>query len=288
MPMIVGAIAAAIIVSEKDSGVTKTRLADSNAQITSAYYVRDVQGAQYVTTTNVTGSFTSQSPQVCSNSSPQPPGASLPPSGHNPSCPDCSGQPPFSCVIGRILVDRRYESATLPRRLHCRPDRHRIDDNVQQPGAHLRRHHGIARDCHHPPAGVRYGRRHWLDTYLGGHDRHHVGESGEHTVCPPCRVHEWVSDRLDQPAHGAHQQWRSDGDMHRRPHRHLLHHLHRRYGNGSRWSFGEPAGKHLRNQPLGNATWEHLHLQPSGRSSGPVLPTERGSPRRVHSSVPPS
>ncbi len=51
MPMVIGAIAAAIIIGEQDSGVAGDRLSDtSSAQINSEYYVRDVQGAQYVTT----------------------------------------------------------------------------------------------------------------------------------------------------------------------------------------------------------------------------------------------
>jgi hypothetical protein len=63
MPMIIGAIAAAIIVSESDSGVTQARLSDSdNAQITSVYFGADVQGAEYVTTTKVP---TDLNPQVC-------------------------------------------------------------------------------------------------------------------------------------------------------------------------------------------------------------------------------
>jgi type II secretory pathway pseudopilin PulG len=53
MPLVIGAIAAAIIVSEQDSGVASSRLSDSaSAQVASEYYVRDVQGAQYVTTTS--------------------------------------------------------------------------------------------------------------------------------------------------------------------------------------------------------------------------------------------
>jgi prepilin-type N-terminal cleavage/methylation domain-containing protein len=61
MPLIVGAIAAAIIVSLQDSITTKARLTDSsNAQITSTFYVGDVQGAQFVTT-DATIDF----PKVC-------------------------------------------------------------------------------------------------------------------------------------------------------------------------------------------------------------------------------
>ena len=49
MPLVVGGIAAAIIVSYKDSGLAQNRLTDSsNAQISSEYFIRDVQGARYV------------------------------------------------------------------------------------------------------------------------------------------------------------------------------------------------------------------------------------------------
>ncbi len=48
MPIVIGAIAAAIIISEQDSGVASSRLSDSaSAQTISEYYVRDVQGAEY-------------------------------------------------------------------------------------------------------------------------------------------------------------------------------------------------------------------------------------------------
>ena len=51
MPLIVGAIAAAIIVSYQDSGVAGNRISDSsNAQLVSEYFGRDIQGAQYITT----------------------------------------------------------------------------------------------------------------------------------------------------------------------------------------------------------------------------------------------
>ena len=69
MPMIVGAIAAAIVATQSNSGSTQAALSDSaNAQITSEYYPRDVQGAQYVTTyDNIPTPYTAQSPQLCSN-----------------------------------------------------------------------------------------------------------------------------------------------------------------------------------------------------------------------------
>ena len=51
MPLVIGAIAAAIIISYQDSGVASSRLSDSDsAQTISEFYVRDVQGAEYVTT----------------------------------------------------------------------------------------------------------------------------------------------------------------------------------------------------------------------------------------------
>jgi hypothetical protein len=67
MPLIVGAVAVAIIATEKNAGTTKIRLSDSaNAQITSAYFVPDVQGAQFVTTTpNVPQPYSVTAPQVC-------------------------------------------------------------------------------------------------------------------------------------------------------------------------------------------------------------------------------
>ena len=60
MPMIAAAIAAAIIVTQSDSHTTQARLSDSvNAQTTSEYFVRDVQGAQFVTTNSAAN------PPVC-------------------------------------------------------------------------------------------------------------------------------------------------------------------------------------------------------------------------------
>jgi prepilin-type N-terminal cleavage/methylation domain-containing protein len=66
MPIVIGAIAAAIIISEKDSGVASSRLSDSaSAQTISEYYVRDVQGAEYITTNGGASSPTT----VCGASS---------------------------------------------------------------------------------------------------------------------------------------------------------------------------------------------------------------------------
>jgi prepilin-type N-terminal cleavage/methylation domain-containing protein len=57
MPIVIGAIAAAIIISEQDSGVASSRLSDSaSAQTISDYYVRDVQGAEYLTTNSAASS----------------------------------------------------------------------------------------------------------------------------------------------------------------------------------------------------------------------------------------
>ena len=64
MPLVIGATAAAIIVAERNSGTTQSRLVDStSAQINSEYYASDVQGAQFVTTN---GAVTSPVP-VCVN-----------------------------------------------------------------------------------------------------------------------------------------------------------------------------------------------------------------------------
>ncbi len=50
LPLVAGAIAVAIITTEKNAGTTTTRLTDSaNAQISSEYYIPDVQSAQFVT-----------------------------------------------------------------------------------------------------------------------------------------------------------------------------------------------------------------------------------------------
>jgi prepilin-type N-terminal cleavage/methylation domain-containing protein len=64
LPLIVAAVAVAIITTEKNAGTTKARLSDStSAQITSEYFVPDVQSAQFLTTTNVAGTQTM--PSVC-------------------------------------------------------------------------------------------------------------------------------------------------------------------------------------------------------------------------------
>jgi hypothetical protein len=66
MPLIVGAIAVAIITTEKNAGTTKSRLIDSaNAQITSEYFVPDIQAAQFATTVAVSQPFSATAPQVC-------------------------------------------------------------------------------------------------------------------------------------------------------------------------------------------------------------------------------
>jgi prepilin-type N-terminal cleavage/methylation domain-containing protein len=67
MPLLVAAIAAAIISVERNSGVTQSRLSDTlNAQTTSAYFVRDVQAAQFLTTNGaITAPHTAISPQLC-------------------------------------------------------------------------------------------------------------------------------------------------------------------------------------------------------------------------------
>jgi hypothetical protein len=72
LPVIMGALVAAILVSIDNSKTISNRLSDSaDSQITSAYYVRDVQGAGFVTTTaNIPTPYSYQSPQVCPASAP--------------------------------------------------------------------------------------------------------------------------------------------------------------------------------------------------------------------------
>jgi hypothetical protein len=69
LPIVIGAIASAIIISMDSNSTVSNRLAGSvNAQLTSAYFVRDVQGAKEITTDQalVSQSVYSQfNPQVC-------------------------------------------------------------------------------------------------------------------------------------------------------------------------------------------------------------------------------
>lgn len=67
LPMIVGAVAIAIIGTYKNEAPTASRLSDSvNAQLASAYFVRDVQGASLLTTdSTVAAPFTLTNPQPC-------------------------------------------------------------------------------------------------------------------------------------------------------------------------------------------------------------------------------
>ena len=70
LPLLLGAIAVALIVSLENTGSTSNRLSDSvNAQTTSAYFVRDVQGATWITTKSSLYSssqiYSSSSPSVC-------------------------------------------------------------------------------------------------------------------------------------------------------------------------------------------------------------------------------
>jgi type II secretory pathway pseudopilin PulG len=56
LPLIMGAVAVAILVTLQDQAGVSTRLSDSvDSQVTSAFYVRDVQSAQYVTTATTPG-----------------------------------------------------------------------------------------------------------------------------------------------------------------------------------------------------------------------------------------
>jgi len=71
LPIIAGAIATTVITTENSTGATQARLGDSqNAQIASAYFGRDVQGAQFLTTaSNLGAPYTAQSPQACGSGS---------------------------------------------------------------------------------------------------------------------------------------------------------------------------------------------------------------------------
>jgi prepilin-type N-terminal cleavage/methylation domain-containing protein len=73
LPLIIGAVAEAIIVSFQNQPSTSNRLADTtNAQLTTQYFVRDVQGASEVTTDQQlfqAGSYSQYSPQLCGTSS---------------------------------------------------------------------------------------------------------------------------------------------------------------------------------------------------------------------------
>jgi prepilin-type N-terminal cleavage/methylation domain-containing protein len=68
IPLILGAIAMALIVSFNNQAATSNRLSDSvNAQVTSLFFQRDVQGASYVTTSDNANAnlFSYNSPEVC-------------------------------------------------------------------------------------------------------------------------------------------------------------------------------------------------------------------------------
>ena len=68
IPLIIGGIAEALIVSFDNQSANSNRVSDSvNAQLTSDYLVRDVQGASYITTldNSSSGVYAANSPQVC-------------------------------------------------------------------------------------------------------------------------------------------------------------------------------------------------------------------------------
>lgn len=73
LSVIMGAIAAAVIVGVRTAQTTTNRLSDTtDAEITSAYYVRDVQGATYLIapTGAPTAPYSATSPEVCPPSNP--------------------------------------------------------------------------------------------------------------------------------------------------------------------------------------------------------------------------
>ena len=70
MPLLIGAIAEVLITMMTDSAATNSRLSDSvNAQVSSEYFVRDVQGASRITTdtalSSAGGTYSQASPQIC-------------------------------------------------------------------------------------------------------------------------------------------------------------------------------------------------------------------------------
>ncbi len=69
IPIIIGAMAEALIVSLNHEADTSNRISDTlSAQLTQDYFVRDVQGASYITTVDNSGAgpYLATSPQVCS------------------------------------------------------------------------------------------------------------------------------------------------------------------------------------------------------------------------------
>lgn len=70
LPLITGGIAAALVSVLQMQGHTLTRFSNSSdSQITSEFYVRDVQSAAYVTTdASITSPYTATSPQLCGSS----------------------------------------------------------------------------------------------------------------------------------------------------------------------------------------------------------------------------
>lgn len=70
LPLLLGAIAEALIVSVENSAATSNRFSDSvNAQAMSAYFIRDVQGAAWFTTKkalyNAANTYSATTPTVC-------------------------------------------------------------------------------------------------------------------------------------------------------------------------------------------------------------------------------
>jgi prepilin-type N-terminal cleavage/methylation domain-containing protein len=70
LPILMGAVVAVIITSLDDQSSVATRLADSaDSQVTSAFYVRDVQSAAYMTTTSSPTSTPWTTPSTCGTGS---------------------------------------------------------------------------------------------------------------------------------------------------------------------------------------------------------------------------
>ena len=151
MPLIVGAIAAAIIVSYQDSGLAQNRLTDSsNAQISSEYFIRDVQGAQYVTTIYAPRPVAARS-SGCTGSAPSPERFVAGARAHRPAADHRrrAGQQSLQRPVRRLLGDAGNDSQMQLVRYSC----------PQRRGADHRRHVGRPtsppRSPHHPAGPVR-------------------------------------------------------------------------------------------------------------------------------------
>ena len=71
LPLLMGAVAEAFIVAYRDNAANSNRISDTdNTQLTQDFFIKDVQGASYITTwpNSLFGSYVANSPQVCTPS----------------------------------------------------------------------------------------------------------------------------------------------------------------------------------------------------------------------------